>query len=102
MTEFNLDTSLLFEALEQSQALIVFDPQGNIRWANHNFSKVVGYSTQDLQNMHHRQLCHSSFSTSEEYVIFWENLRNGIAFHDKVQRITKSRQPIWLEASTHL
>ncbi|WP_240633244.1 methyl-accepting chemotaxis protein [Paenibacillus montanisoli] len=93
-----IETTLLFGAIERSQALIVFDPQGKILWANQNFLHVAGYSAQDVQSMHHRQLCLPAFSESQEYVTFWDNLRKGIAFHDKVQRITKAKQPIWLDA----
>ncbi|WP_308638065.1 methyl-accepting chemotaxis protein [Paenibacillus silvisoli] len=96
--QIEMDTSLLFKAIEMSQALIVFDPQGKIQWANDNFSNVVGYSIQQLQHMHHSQLCLPSFAGSAEYAQFWEKLRNRIAFHDKVQRITKAGQRIWLDA----
>jgi methyl-accepting chemotaxis protein len=96
--KLTIDTTLLFQALEQSQAMILFNPDGNIIWANQNFLNVVGYTIDELSGMHHRQLCLSEFSENQIYVDFWNNLRSGIPFHDKVQRITKLKQPIWLEA----
>ncbi|TWI52909.1 methyl-accepting chemotaxis protein [Halalkalibacter nanhaiisediminis] len=93
-----LDQKQMFNAMEQSFAMITFDPQGNISWINHNFSQVMGYKIEEIQGMHHRQLCSSEFRNSQEYMDFWKDLRNGKAFHDKVKRISKDGQVLWLEA----
>ncbi|WP_017727950.1 methyl-accepting chemotaxis protein [Halalkalibacterium ligniniphilum] len=93
-----LDEKQMFTAMEQSFAMITFDPLGNISWINNNFSQVMGYKMSEIQGRHHRQLCSAEFRNSQEYVDFWDNLRNGKAFHDKVKRITKDGQIVWLEA----
>ncbi|GIO25233.1 methyl-accepting chemotaxis protein [Oceanobacillus sp. J11TS1] len=98
MKEQNLDQEVLFTAIKRSLAMIVFDSNGKILWANDNFSQVIGYGTEELINMHHKQLCLPTFTNSKEYGIFWRNLRNNKAYHDKVERVTKDGNILWLDA----
>ena len=37
------DTGRIFDAISRSQAVIQFDPTGNILTANENFCQAVGY-----------------------------------------------------------
>lgn len=94
-----LDQYSVLAALESSLALIEFDPYGNVLWANQNFSQVMGYKADELSTLHHRQFCTSEFVNSPEYNIFWENLRRGKSFQQKIQRVTKQGDLIWLEAT---
>src|SRR5699024_5123509 len=88
----------LFAAIKRSLAMIVFDSRGNILWANENFSDVIGYQLNELETMHHKQLCLDTFTNSRDYENFWRNLRNNKAFHDKVERVTKNGDVLWLDA----
>lgn len=88
----------LFAAMDRSLAIILFDPKGNIIWGNENFAQVVGYSTEELKKMHHKELCLNTFHQSWKYDEFWGNLRNNKAFHDKVERIGKGGEVLWLDA----
>lgn len=94
-----LDENSVLSALEMSLAIIEFDPYGNVLWANHNFAQAMGYSTTELPGMQHRQFCNPEFVKSLEYEAFWKSFRNGQSFQQKVQRITKKGDPIWLEAT---
>ncbi|PAD39532.1 methyl-accepting chemotaxis protein [Terribacillus sp. 7520-G] len=94
----DLNREHLFTALERAVAMIVFDSQGKIAWANNNFSQVVGYSTEELQRMHHRELCPRAFSASRDYEVFWENLRANKLYHNKVERVRKDGSTLWLDA----
>lgn len=93
-----LDKEILFNAIKRSLAMIVFDSNGKILWANHNFSQVIGYEVEELTNMQHKQLCLPAFTNSKEYGMFWQNLRNNKAYHDKVERVTKDGTILWLDA----
>lgn len=88
----------MFNAIERSLAMILFDPTGDILWANHNFTEVIGYDHEQLKNMHHKQLCPAAFSNSQDYQVFWNNLRDNKAFHDKVKRVKRDGSILWLEA----
>lgn len=94
-----LDQNSVLAALEASLAIIEFDPYGNVLWVNHNFAQAMGYKAEELSNVHHRQFCTSDFVKSPEYNAFWENLRNGKSFQQKIQRVTKQGNIIWLEAT---
>lgn len=93
-----LNKENLFTAIEGSLAIIVFDSQGNISWANTNFARVIGYDVEELKTMQHRQLCLDVFTHSHDYVAFWDNLRKNKIFHDKVERVNKEGRVLWLDA----
>lgn len=88
----------MFNAIERSLAMILFDSNGDILWANDNFVQVIGYRTEELKNMNHKQLCLSTYANSQDYVVFWNNLRANKAFHDKVERVRKDGSILWLDA----
>lgn len=94
----NLNQLNLYNAIERSLAMIVFDSRGEVLWANDNFSAVLGYSTDELKTMHHRELCLKEFSKSRDYGVFWESLRQNKAFHDKVKRLNANGDTLYLDA----
>lgn len=94
-----LDHEAVLVALERSLAMIEFDPEGKVLWANNNFAKAMGYRVEELSNMHHRQFCTQQFSQSSEYIALWKSFRRGESFQEKIQRVTKGGSIIWLEAT---
>jgi len=94
-----LEADAILAALEQSLAMIEFDPQGEVLWANENFAQAMGYLADELPGLHHRQLCDPEYAASEEYRTLWNNLRNGIKFQEKIVRISKEGKPLSLEAT---
>lgn len=79
--------------------MIEFTPFGEVLWANENFAATIGYAQAELPGMHHRQFCTSDFAYSTDYDKFWSRLRNGLPFQDKIQRIARNGDVIWLEAT---
>ncbi|UJF35454.1 methyl-accepting chemotaxis protein [Paenibacillus hexagrammi] len=94
-----LNSDAVLGALEHSLAMIEFDPQGKVLWANENFAKAMGYTTSEIKGMLHRQFCLQEYAESAEYKQLWDNLRHGIQFQEKIQRVTKVGKVIWLEAT---
>jgi methyl-accepting chemotaxis protein len=94
----NVDQGIMFTAMEQSLAMIAFDTHGKVLWANPIFAEVMEYNVDALPGMQHKSFCPPAFSGSHGYEEFWVNLRNGEAFHDKVQRVTQYGRLLWLEA----
>ena len=94
-----LNQNSVLAALERSLAMIEFDPHGKVLWANHNFAQAMGYKSEELSNMQHRQFCTFEFVQGSEYSTFWRNLRSGKSFQQKIQRVTKQGNLIWLEAT---
>ncbi|MGE8077339.1 methyl-accepting chemotaxis protein [Peribacillus loiseleuriae] len=94
-----LDESAVLAAIESSLAMIEFDPQGRVLWANYNFAKTMEYEVSEMPNLIHKQFCTDEFVKSREYGAFWRSLQNGKIFQEKIQRVTKSGRLIWLEAT---
>lgn len=51
----------ILEALDRSQAVIEFYPDGTIICAIENFLRTLGYAREDLEGKHHRVLCDDVF-----------------------------------------
>ncbi len=85
-------------SLANAIAMIEFTPQGNVITANALFLEKMGYSSEDVVGAHHRIFCAQSTLASPEYDRFWKRLAAGESFSDKFLRLTKSGQPVWLEA----
>ena len=94
-----IDYKARVEAMDKSQAVIEFDPQGNILHANQNLLNAVGYELSEIQGKHHRLFVEESYAASAEYEAFWANLREGNFDSNQYCRYTKSGEEIWIQAS---
>nr|WP_305852006.1 methyl-accepting chemotaxis protein [Terribacillus sp. AE2B 122] len=94
-----LDNNAVLSAAEKSLAMIEFTPFGEVLWANENFAATIGYHKAELPGMHHRQFCTPDFAHSADYNQFWSRLRSGQSFQDKIMRIARNGDVIWLEAT---
>jgi PAS domain S-box-containing protein len=87
-------------AINKSNAVIEFDSQGNIMYANDLFIKTMGYSSQDeIIGKHHRIFIDDEYVKSDDYVLFWKNLRDGTFFSGEISRIRKDGSLIYLQAT---
>ncbi|RJG22754.1 PAS domain-containing protein [Paenibacillus thiaminolyticus] len=94
-----LEEKAVLAAVEQSLAMIEFNIEGEVLWANHLFAQTMGYTAGELAGKHHRMFCTQQFIGSAEYDAFWEDLRNGIKFQQKIVRVAKNGDLVWLEAT---
>jgi PAS domain S-box-containing protein len=104
ISSMNINSQVLEEravlfALESHLAMIEFNPYGEVIWVNENFSKAMGYETREMKGMKHKQFCTKEFSSSPGYTLLWENLRKGIKSQEKIQRVGKKGNILWLEAT---
>lgn len=95
----NQDWKSTFDALNRSMAIIEFNPDGSIITANSNFLSAVGYQLDEVMGKHHRIFCLKQYADSTEYAQFWQRLAQGEFTAGQIERVTKSGQSIWLEAS---
>ena len=87
------------DAIMKSQAVIEFEMDGTIRWANEAFLKAMGYSLADVVGKHHRIFVESAEHVARAYTEFWENLRRGTYQAGEFKRLAKGGREIWIEAS---
>lgn len=87
-------------AINKSNAVIEFDLQGNIIFANDLFLNTMGYSSQDeIVGKHHRIFIDEEHLKSEEYSLFWKTLNDGILFTGEITRIKKDGSLVYLQAT---
>ncbi|MCP3380755.1 PAS domain-containing methyl-accepting chemotaxis protein [Bradyrhizobium sp. CCGUVB4N] len=87
------------DAIMKSQAVIEFEMDGTIRWANDAFLKAMGYSLADVVGKHHRIFVESAEHAARAYTEFWDNLRRGTYQAGEFKRLAKGGREIWIEAS---
>lgn len=87
------------KAMEKNLAIARFDLDYRIAFVNDVFAKTMGYETDQLLHMHHRDLCFPGFSESPEYATFWQDLLSGESDHEKIERRRKDGGRVWLEAT---
>lgn len=91
------DRDAQISALNRSLAVIEFEPDGTIRWANENFLKTMGYSLEQVKGKHHRIFCEEQFY--KENPSFWNHLAAGEFFSGQFERRNSTGQRVWVEAT---
>ena len=86
-------------AIEKSQAVIRFDLDGTILWANENFLKALGYRLDDVLGRHHSIFVDPYEAKSNAYKEFWSDLRSGVFKTAEFRRVHKSGTDVWIQAS---
>ncbi|WP_275557280.1 methyl-accepting chemotaxis protein [Pseudoalteromonas sp. J010] len=86
-------------AIEQTQAVIEFDPNGNIITANPLFLDAVGYKLTEVQGQHHQIFMDNNEALSSQYIAFWQALRQGLHQSGEFKRVTKTGQTLWIQAT---
>ncbi|GMB94202.1 methyl-accepting chemotaxis protein [Helicobacter heilmannii] len=81
-----------------SMALIEFDTEGKVIFANENFLKVVGYTLEEIKGKPHAIFCDPDYVKTPQYTQFWDRLKSGQFTRGTFKRITKSSQEVYLEA----
>ena len=87
-------------AINKSNAVIEFDIEGNIYFANDLFLETLGYSSnEELIGKHHSIFVEDEYKETEEYKKFWEILKTGEFFRGEIIRKKKDGNLIYLQAT---
>ena len=87
------------QAIGKSQAVIEFNMEGVIQFANSNFCAATKYSLEEIQGKHHRIFVDAEYRASEAYAKFWDDLKHGKFVAGEFKRFTKDGEEIWIQAS---
>ncbi|WP_137135530.1 PAS domain-containing methyl-accepting chemotaxis protein [Rhizobium sp. FKY42] len=93
------DAKAVLEAMNRSQAIIEFKPDGTIISANENFCRTLGYQLSEIVGKHHRIFVHPEEASSRAYQELWQGLAQGRFDRRQYKRVCKDRSEIWIEAS---
>ena len=86
-------------AIGKSQAVIEFNLDGTIIWANPGFLSAMGYGLGEVQGKHHSMFVEPSYRDSAEYREFWASLNRGDYQTAEYKRIGKGGREVWIQAS---
>ena len=86
-------------AINRVQAVIEFNLDGTVIFANDNFISIFGYSNDEIEGKHHRMFCEEQYTQTEEYKSFWIRLGRGEYESGEYKRLTKSGEEVWISAS---
>ena len=89
----------ILRAINASQAMISFQPDGIILDANPVFLTTMGYELSEIKGKHHSLFVDPTFAASAEYKQFWQRLGQGEFFVASYHRIGKNQRDVWLQAS---
>lgn len=99
LSNSNNDAQAKLEALDRSQAVIEFEPDGTILRANDNFLGAIGYSLEEIKGKHHSMFVDPEEANGGEYRQFWSSLAAGEFKSTEFRRIAKGGREIWIQAS---
>jgi methyl-accepting chemotaxis protein len=93
------DLRARLDALDRSQAVIEFTPDGTVVSANANFFATMGYSAAEIVGKHHRLFVDAAYAQSAEYRDFWAMLGRGEFSTGLYKRVAKGGREVWLQAT---
>ncbi|MFC7052039.1 PAS domain S-box protein [Hansschlegelia quercus] len=99
MRLFHSSSQAKLDAIDQSQAIIEFTPQGLVVDANANFLKALGYGIEEIRGQHHSMFVDPAERSSEAYASFWAALARGEFQAAEFRRIGKGGREVWIRAS---
>jgi PAS domain S-box-containing protein len=95
-----VEISNRMNAINQSNAVIEFELNGNIKYANDLFLSTMGYlSSDELVGKHHSIFMEDDVKDTQAYADFWERLNEGTFFSGEITRKKKDGTLIYLQAT---
>lgn len=96
--EESVINAALIEAIDRSNAIIEFTPDGHVITANDNFLQALGYHSLDqIVGKHHQIFCYSDFYRDNPD--FWQDLSGGEAKSGLYSRQSKQGATVWIRAN---
>ena len=95
----NADYAAQIAAIGKSQAVIEFELDGTIRYANDNFLSTMGYTLAEVQGQHHRMFLTPEEASSAAYVEHWRKLNRGEFSAGEFKRLGKGGREVWIQAT---
>jgi methyl-accepting chemotaxis protein len=96
LSDHMLDT---LDAINRSQAIIEFTPDGIILNANENFLKTMKYEFSEIIGKHYSIFLRGDQKSTVAYQKFWEDLKNGVFQTAIFERKSKDGKTVWIQAS---
>lgn len=85
-----------FNALIESSIVSQSDTQGNVTYINDHFTKVTGYTKEEILGKNHRILRHPS-NGPEIFQEMWETITQGKVWRERVLNKNKDGSDFWAD-----
>lgn len=86
-------------AIDETQAVVTFTPEGVILDANDNFLRLVGYTREQVVGQHHRLFMADEDRDSATYLAFWQALAEGKHQSGQFRRLAADGRELWIQGS---
>ncbi|GJD98045.1 methyl-accepting chemotaxis protein [Methylobacterium iners] len=86
-------------AINRSQAVIHFLPDGTITHANANFLSAMGYGLNEILGQHHSMFVTAADREGSVYAGFWKALAGGEFKSGEFRRVGKGGREVWIYGS---
>lgn len=94
-----LELEAQLRAIDKAQAMIEFEMDGTIIWANENFLQTLGYTLEKIRGQHHRMVVDEVFAAGAEYRAFLEKLNRGEYVAEEYQWLGKGGKEAWIQTT---
>ncbi|KMO40172.1 methyl-accepting chemotaxis protein [Methylobacterium aquaticum] len=94
-----LDREGRLTALDHSQAVITFTPDGTIEDANENFLDALGYRLDEIRGRHHSLFVDPAERDTDAYRAFWPSLQAGEFQAAEYRRLGKDGRVVWIQGT---
>ncbi|WP_083398997.1 PAS domain-containing protein [Oceanisphaera psychrotolerans] len=89
----------IISAISENVAVIEFRPDGTIMDANPLFLELTGYRLPQIINQHHAMFCDQDYVNTQDYLAFWQRLKEGKSHRGTFRRFDAFGSEVWLEAT---
>lgn len=94
-----IEAETRMRAVDQTQAVIEFNMQGEVLEANDLFLQAMQCSRHEIIGQSHSLFCDKAYVASPEYDTFWAALRAGQPQSGSFRRRDLKGRPVWLQAT---
>ena len=95
----SLSDAVLLKTLNDTHAVLQFEPDGTVVYVNPLFEKAMGYTLDEVVGQHHSIFCDPELPRTQGYKDFWASLAAGQGHSGEYLRYDKHRNPVWLAAA---
>lgn len=86
-------------AVEQLIGIAEYSPQGRLDRASQKFLSILGYGSDEVRDVEHRDFAPAETVESDSYTNLWTQLRAGDSRQRKERRLAKGRRDIWVDST---
>tara|TARA_B110000211_G_scaffold213934_1_gene254908 strand:+ start:448 stop:1500 length:1053 start_codon:yes stop_codon:yes gene_type:complete len=89
----------MLDAINKSNSVIEFCPDGHVIKANQNFIDIFGYTMEEVKGKHHSMFVKDAYKNTIKYKKFWEDLKGGEIKSGEFVRIDSKGNEVYINGN---